>query len=140
MVENKNSVASIFKTCDTFVAAIPWGSHRTVIVHRRQHGGRTYIRLQTWNCHRDKKWWYPTHRFFVVPVENANALADAIRAAGRGEQINEKPPWLQAFELRDPSVVKRGSIRRRRKEAIIAERREQVAGVVAGLERAVDRL
>ena len=73
-------------------------------------------------------------------VDNANALAAAIKAATSGEQIDEKPDWLQAFEDRDPSLVKKGSIRRRRKKAILGERREQVAGLVAGLERLVDKL
>ena len=53
-----------------------------------------------------------------------------------GEPLDEKPARLVAFENRDPAVVKKGSVRRRRKDAILADRRAQVAGVVAGLERA----
>ena len=140
MIEDKNALASTTFACDTFIAAIPWDDHRVIVVHRRRYGGRTYVKLHTWNRHLQKEWWYPSSRMYVIPEDRADALADAIRDAARGEQINEKPAWLQAFEDRDPSLVKKGSIRRSRKEAIIAERREQVAGVVAGLERAVDRL
>ena len=37
---------TIYETVDTFVAAIPWGEWRIVLVHRREHGGRAYVRLR----------------------------------------------------------------------------------------------
>ena len=77
---------SILETVDKFITAVPWGGGRwrCVLVHRREHGGRTYIRLNTWNRHRTKFVWYPSKRFFVIPIENAKALADALCRATAG--------------------------------------------------------
>lgn len=91
----------ILSTFDTFIGAVPWGEWRMVLVFRREHGGRTYVRLRTWNRHRTRDFWYPTKRFFVVPVEHADALADAIKAAARGVPIEEKPAWYKARERVD---------------------------------------
>ena len=91
----------ILSTTDDFMAAVPWGEHRKVLVFRRQHGGRTYVRLRTWNRHRDREFWYPTKRFFVIPVLSANDLADAIRAAAQDRQLHEKPEWYAAREAAD---------------------------------------
>ncbi len=46
--------ASILATIDEFVWEVPWGSRRSVLVFRRQHGGRTYLRFRTWNCHQER--------------------------------------------------------------------------------------
>ena len=78
---------SPLETEDTFIAAVPWGEWRQVLVFRREHGGKSYVRLRTWNKHRTKHVWYPTERFFVVPLAGAKALADAISAAARGEAL-----------------------------------------------------
>ena len=91
----------ILATVDKFIAAVPWGDHRMVLVFRRQHGGRTYVRLRTWNRHRVRGFWYPTERFFVIPAQDAEALADAIRAGAQGEQLNDKPDWYARREEAD---------------------------------------
>ena len=93
---------SILKTVDKFITAVPWGGGDCccVLVYRREHGGRTYIRLRTWNRHRTKLVWYPSKRFFVIPIENAKALADALRRATAGWQ-DEKPDWLVEREEGD---------------------------------------
>ena len=86
---------SILETVDKFITAVPWGGGRwrCVLVHRREHGGRTYIRLNTWNRHRTKLVWYPSKRFFVIPIENVKAFADALCKAAAGWP-DEKPDWL----------------------------------------------
>ena len=88
---------SILKTVDEFMAAVPWDEWRTVLVCRRQHGGRTYIRLRSWNKHRRFGRWYPSDRFFIIPIGNAGLLADAIQAAADG-RAGKKPAWLKARE------------------------------------------
>ena len=131
MADNEGSTARAEKSGDKFIAAITWSAHRVVVVHRRRHCGRSYVRLQTWNCHRSKALWYPTDRFYVIPIENASALAHAIEAAARDEPVDEKPRWLAAFEARKSSERGHGSIRRRRREVIIARQRAKKAAVVA---------
>ena len=90
---------TVLSTVDAFITSLPWGrgNWRNVLVHRREHGGRAYIRLHTWNRHRTKLVWYPTRRSFVIPIENAKALADALRKAAAGWP-DEKPDWLVARE------------------------------------------
>ena len=65
-------------------------------------------------------------------------LVDCVQALPRPGTLGAA--WLEAFENRDPALIKKGSIRRRRKEALIAERREEVAGLVAGLQRVEDEM
>ena len=71
---------SILDTLKTFIKAVPFGRGRwrSVIVELTQHGGREYIHLRTFNRHRSKLVWYPTRRFFTIPIENAPALAEAL--------------------------------------------------------------
>ncbi len=88
-----DAAQSILQTHDRFIAAVPWGRWRSVLVYRRRHGGRTWIRLRTWNRHRKKLVWYPTKRYFVIPIEDADSLANAIRAAVRCNP-SPKPDWL----------------------------------------------
>ena len=131
MTPNNGVQANVLETVDEFVRCVPWGEHRGVLIYRRQHGGRSYVRLRTWNQHRTKLVWYPTKRFFVIPIENAEQLADAFRAAVGGES-EPKPEWLVAREqgetrrvawLEDveapPEVVERArQILRRRRERL----------------------
>ncbi len=84
---------SILQTHDQFIAAVPWGRWRSVLVYLRQHGGRRWVRLRTWNRHRKKLVWYPTKRYFVIPIEDADSLANAIRAAVRCNP-SPKPDWV----------------------------------------------
>ena len=98
MVSTKSAEKpGILETVDEFMAAVPWDEWRTVLVYRRQHGGRTYIRLRTWNKHRRFGSWYPSDRFFIIPIGNAGLLADAIQAAAEGRP-GKKPDWLKARE------------------------------------------
>ncbi|UCC31706.1 MAG: hypothetical protein JSU86_05380 [Phycisphaerales bacterium] len=94
----------VLGTVDSFVAAVPWGPHRTVLVIRREHSGREYVRFRIWNRHRTKGTWYPSRRSFVVPVQYADAMAEAIRAAARGEPLGDEPDWHLEFKNRyDPN-------------------------------------
>ena len=95
---------SILKNVDTFMACVPWDERRVVLVYRRTHGGREYIRLRTWNRHGTNGWWYPTRRFFVIPHRNAERLADALRLAFRRE-AEPKPEWLMAHEHAEASKI-----------------------------------
>lgn len=88
---------SVLESEDTLMATVPWGNWRSVLVYRRQHAGRTWLRLRTFNKHRTKGCWYPSPRFFVVPMEYAKNLANAIEAAARGEQEPE-PGWYKEFQ------------------------------------------
>ena len=91
---------SIFETVKTFIKDVPFGrgKWRSVIVELTQHGGREFIHLRTFNRHRTKLVWYPTKRFFTIPIENAPALAEALCCAAAGIE-GDKPDWLIDREL-----------------------------------------
>ena len=80
-----------------FIACVPWGGWVAVLVHRAEHHRLPYIRLRRWNRHRTKGHWYPTRRYFVVHADHAGALADALRAAARGEVLSDEPEWMETF-------------------------------------------
>lgn len=88
---------SVRDTSDEFVAAVPWGRWRSVLVYRRRHAGRTWVRLRTFNKHRTKGVWYPSPRFFVVPLASAYDLARAIDDAESGNGRYRKPDWVKEF-------------------------------------------
>ena len=93
-------------TEDKFICAVPWSDTRTVLVHRRVHGWREYVRFRTWNRHHDKGVWYPSRRFFIIPIANASALADALFDA-LGESPSAKPDWLIAREQAEEEQLAR---------------------------------
>ena len=78
---------------DVFIAMLPMTASRCVLVHRRHHAGKDFVRWRVWNFHQTKRVWYPTKRGFIVPVADAAALADAIVAGATGVE-GEKPGWL----------------------------------------------
>ena len=88
----------VLDTVDTFLAAVPWTKHRTVIIYLREHGGRRYVRLRTFNRHREKGCWYPSPRFYMVPIECAATLGKAIIAAAEGRRLGPEPDWYRDFE------------------------------------------
>ena len=88
----------VLKTVDTFLSAIPWTKNRTVIIYLREHGGRRYVRMRTFNKHREKGCWYPAPRFYTVPLECAAELGEAIIAASEGEPFGIQPEWWEEFE------------------------------------------
>ena len=94
-------------TVDTFARSVQLDEHRVILVYHRQHAGRCFVRWRTWHKHRVKGWWYPDkRRAFVVPVAHADALADAIRAAARGE-ASDPPDFIQhRDEVRDYRIDK----------------------------------
>ena len=98
---------SVLETRDEFVTEVPWGTRgwRCVIVHRRQHAGKTYIRFRTWNRHLKKGVWYPSKRGFVIPIENAEALAKALMKGVAGSD-EDPPKWLTAREEAYRSYVR----------------------------------
>ena len=67
--------------------AVPWGRWRSVIVYRRQHAGRISLRLRKFNKHRTRGCWYRPPRFFVVPMDCAAGLAEAIAVGASGKQL-----------------------------------------------------
>ena len=93
-------------TTDEFVAAVPWGESRTVLVHRRIHGWREYVRFRTWNRHCTLGKWYPSMRHFIIPIEKATALADALYAAVE-EETKPKPDWLVQREDAENEQIER---------------------------------
>ncbi|MEK6676239.1 MAG: hypothetical protein AABZ47_11380 [Planctomycetota bacterium] len=98
---------SILETTDELVAAVPWGNWRSVLVFRRQHAGRTWVRLRTFNKHRTKGCWYPSPRFFVVPLDCAAGLAAAIETAANGGDCEPEPDWYEDFDKQYAAVGNR---------------------------------
>ena len=91
---NEDPKPSILDTVDEFMGCVPQGDSRAVLVYRRQHGGREYVRWRTWHKHRKLGRWYPDkRRSFIVPLADAGPLAKAILAAVQGKQ-GEMPAWL----------------------------------------------
>jgi len=45
--------------------------------------------------------WYPTERFYVIPIEEVDALAAALQATARDEPMAMKPSWYAAREKAD---------------------------------------
>ncbi len=85
-------------TLDTFIAEVPAGMNRSILVYRRQHGGREFIRWRYWHRHRQHEFWYPDkHRSFVVPLDVAPGLANALEQAASG-QSSQMPDWLAKIE------------------------------------------
>ncbi len=93
----KNAGKSVLESEDTLMATVPWGNWRSVLVYERRHAGRTWLRLRTFNKHRTKGVWYPSPRFFVVPMEYAENLAAAIQAAAMGD-VEHEPDWYGVFQ------------------------------------------
>ena len=87
------------KTVDTLMAGIPWakGNNRMTLLFHRTHGWREYLRLRTFNKHNTKGVWYPSPRFFVIPMDCAEALGRAILDGVEGVQ-GTIPAWYEEFE------------------------------------------
>ena len=100
----------VLKTVDTFLAAIPWTKRRAIIISLREHDGRHYVRLRSFNRHRRMGCWHPSPRFFMVPLDCAEALGKAIISASRGEPFGTEPEWWEEFE--EHTRVCRGYTRR----------------------------
>ena len=114
-VREKHSPCSapVLDTTDELVAAVPWGRWRSVLVYRRQHAGRTWVRLRTFNKHRTKGCWYPSPRFFVVPQQSASDAAKAIEAAAGGKKKDSEPDWYGVFEAQYGAHAKKLQSRER---------------------------
>ena len=56
------------------------------------------VRCRTFNRHQIKKIWYPSPRFYMIPVDCAEELGKAIIAAARGEQYGPVPGWWYDFD------------------------------------------
>ncbi len=93
-------MSSICDTVDRFIAAVPVNEYRVVLVYRRQHGGREFVRWRYWHRHRTLGCWYPDkYRSFVIPLELANGLAQALLQAEAGRS-SPMPDWLAQVERR----------------------------------------
>jgi len=103
----------MFETVDKFLAAVPWTKHRTVIVYLREHGARRYVRLRTFNKHRTKGMWYPSPRFYMVPMDRAADLGRAIIEASRGRPFGPQPEWWADFEKQYAALPRGGNGRGR---------------------------
>ena len=78
---------------ERFIAEVPWDEHRRVLVFRRRYGGVEYVRLRTWNTHRESGKIYPTDRSYIIPAEHAEQLAEAIRAGALNDPLQDLPAW-----------------------------------------------
>ena len=91
---------SVLETIDTFIATVPVSDHRMILVYRRQHGGREFVRWRYWHHHRTRGCWYPDkYRSFVIPIEQAHGLAEALLQAEAGRS-SPMPNWLAEVERR----------------------------------------
>lgn len=102
---------AMLETVDTFLAAVPWTKRRSAIIYMREHGGRRYVRIRTFNRHRTKGCWYPTKRFYMVPLDCATDLGNAILAAAQGKPFGPQPEWWEDFEKQYAAVPPENSIR-----------------------------
>jgi len=91
-------------TTDYFIDAIDLGKNGGVLVHRRRHGSKDWIRLRKWNRHNTKNVWYPTSRGFVIELNRVGNLIDALCEAANGD-CSPKPEWLLAREDAEESVL-----------------------------------
>lgn len=91
---------------DTFIGVVPIDEDRIIVVYRRRHRRKDYIRWRTWHCHKTKRLWYPdVSRRFLVPLEHAEALAQAIASAVHCKPVSAMPQWLADAENgRDESL------------------------------------
>jgi len=86
---------------DEFMAAVPTGSHRCVVVYLRTYQGKQYVRWRVWHLHKQINRWYPdTRRCGTVKREYAKALGGAIALAGDGKESHSMPQWLSNIEER----------------------------------------
>ena len=83
---------------DYLMACVQWGRLRRVLVFIRDHAGRRWIRLRVFNKHFTKGFWYPSRKYFVVPMEHARDLGEAIIRAADELQTGEIPDWYNDFE------------------------------------------
>ena len=83
---------------DYLMACVKWGRLRRVLVFIRDHAGRRWIRLRVFNKHFTKGCWYPSRRYFVVPMECAKDLGRALIRAADEQQTGETPEWFCDWE------------------------------------------
>lgn len=95
---------ALTETVDEFVHAMPIGRRRTIVVHRRYHGGRVYLRMRTWNKHQKSGHWYPTKRYFVLPLQYGQYFHLVLRAATEGYGFS-KPKWLMQREAEEQNAL-----------------------------------
>jgi hypothetical protein len=97
---------------DTFLASIPCGEHRAILVYLRETHGRRFVRFRYWHRHRTKGVWYPDTqrngpRAFIVPLENAAEPGSALISAVRGDEPGPMPGWFAEIERRNGDRVER---------------------------------
>ena len=86
------------KAIDTVLTSVAWKPHRTVIVPRREFGGKSFVRLHTFNLHKTYGTWYPSPRFFMIPLEHADQIGRAIIGAAHGKALDGPPAWWEGFQ------------------------------------------
>ena len=96
------------RATDEVLTFVPWKKHRTVIVTHREFGGKEFVRLHTFNRHRTFGTWYPSPRFFMIPMEHADQIGKAIIAAAHGEISGEEPEWWAEFQEAYKSLPRSG--------------------------------
>lgn len=82
------------QSVDEYVGAVEVRKNVRVVVYRRRHKGKEYVRLRPFLRHPDYGDWYPDrHRQFVVPLASAADLGRVLIEAGEGK-AGEVPDWL----------------------------------------------
>ena len=94
--------AAALDPLDTFLAAISWTKNRTVIVYLREDRGRRFVRLRTLSKRKTGGPWCRTVRSYMLPIEIAATLGEALIAAGMGEPYGDPPDWWADFEAAYP--------------------------------------
>ena len=85
-------------TVDNFIGEVPNDDRRCILVYRRQHGGRTFVRWRVFHRHSKGNWYPDRRRAFVIPVDVTETLARVVAAAPAGQSITPRPPWLDVID------------------------------------------
>ena len=83
---------------DDLMGYVEWTPNRNVLVFRRTHPGRVFVRMRVFNRHGTQGYWYPSPRSFHVNQNCAERLGEALICAGRDETYCEPPEWWDEFE------------------------------------------
>ena len=101
---------------DDLMGFVEWTPNRQVLVFRRTHSDRTFVRTRVFNRHRERGFWYPSPRSFHVNQTCAAALGETIISAAQDE-YRDPPEWWDAFESQYESKGRNHTARWKREPA-----------------------
>lgn len=103
--ERKRELAKRFgPSHERFMGCVYWTQNRCVLIHRRLHATREYICCRIWQKHRVMGHWYPSKRSFIVPMDRAKQIGNAVLGAAAGI-AEDKPDWLVEREKAESEQI-----------------------------------